>query len=218
MNIDENDDPKIQQYGSNRKCESNALPQNSSSYDSPQGQKLCTNFCQSLSDPVWFWRTTTEGALCHHCRMVSFLSLLALAIIAAGPRPVRAPGCQTGDNGTTAILIGAGDINDCGNPEGAESTAKILEAYPTATILPTGDLAYFSGSNDAFRCYDKTWGRPSQRERTRPAVGNHECVTWGAAAFFRYWRKAREAKAWEITGGDLEKGTTVTTWAPGTWS
>ena len=138
--------------------------------------------------------------------MVSFLSLLALAIIAAGPRPVRASGSQTGDRGMTAMLIGAGDINDCSKPEGAEATAQILEAYPTATIFAAGDLAYFSGSNDAFRCYDKTWGRPALRERTRPAVGNHEYVTWGAAGFFRYWRKAREAKAWEITGGDLEKG------------
>jgi hypothetical protein len=138
--------------------------------------------------------------------MLSFLLFLALTITAANPRAAWASSDHTGGSETTAILIGAGDINDCSKPEGADSTAKILEAYPTATIFAAGDLAYFSGSEDAFRCYDKTWGRPALRGRTRPAVGNHEYVTWGAAGFFGYWRKAREAKPWEITGGNLEKG------------
>jgi hypothetical protein len=105
----------------------------------------------------------------------------------------------------TPILIGAGDINDCAPPEGAQATAEILEAYPTATIFAAGDLAYFSGSDAAFRCYDKTWGRPSLRARTRPAVANHEYVTHGAAGFFRYWWRARQNQPWEITRGNLEK-------------
>lgn len=138
--------------------------------------------------------------------MASFLATLTLAVLAASRQPLTSSLSLTSDTGPAAILIGAGDINDCGKPQGAESTAEILEAYPTATIFAAGDLAYFSGSDDDFRCYDKTWGRPSLRDRTRPAVGNHEYVTWGAAGFFRYWRKAREAKAWEITGGDPEKG------------
>lgn len=131
---------------------------------------------------------------------------MALTALAAGPRarvPVRSP---ASDVGPTVILIGAGDINDCGKPEGAELTSEILGAYPAATIFAAGDLAYFSGSDEDFRCYDHTWGRPSLRDRTRPAVGNHEYVTWGARGFFQYWRKAREAKAWAITGGDPERG------------
>src|SRR5271167_772790 len=130
--------------------------------------------------------------------------VLALGSVAGGPAILAAPSSVT-DSESAPILIGAGDINDCGHPEGARSTAEILESYPAATIFAAGDLAYFSGSDAAFRCYDETWGRPSLRERTRPAVGNHEYVTYGAAGFFKYWRKARQNRPWQTTGGDLEK-------------
>ena len=154
---------------------------------------LC--FCGVLAGGVW-----------HHKAVTSLLVALALGVFAGGP-PIVAPAQRsTTDVESTQILIGAGDINDCQHPEGAQQTAEILEAYPIATIFAAGDLAYFSGSDAAFRCYDKTWGRPSLRDRTRPAVGNHEYVTHGAAGFFKYWRKARQNKPWEITGGNLEKG------------
>jgi hypothetical protein len=125
--------------------------------------------------------------------------LTSCTSVAGGPAILAAPSSVT-DNESAPILIGAGDINDCGHPEGARSTAEILEGYPAATIFAAGDLAYFSGSDAAFRCYDKTWGRPSLRERTRPAVGNHEYVTYGAAGFFKYWRMARQNKPWHGRG------------------
>ena len=131
--------------------------------------------------------------------------ILVLGTVAGGPGILAPAQTSATDTEPTQILIGAGDINDCGHPAGALATAEILEAYPAATIFAAGDLAYFSGSDAAFRCYDTTWGRPSLRDRTRPAVGNHEYVTHGAAGFYKYWRKARENKPWEITGGDLEK-------------
>ena len=145
------------------------------------------------------------------------LLAMALAALAAHPLPLALPLGLASDAGPTAILIGAGDINDCGKPQGAESTAEILEAYPTATIFAAGDLAYFSGSDEDFRCYDNTWGRPALRDRTRPAVGNHEYVTWDAGGYFRYWRKAREVKPWEITAANPREPTTVIAWARGTW-
>jgi hypothetical protein len=135
----------------------------------------------------------------------TFLAVLVLGIVAAGPALAARAQSSATDGQPPAILIGAGDINECGHPEAARATAEILEAYPTATIFAAGDLAYFAGSDADFRCYDKTWGRPSLRDRTRPAVGNHEYVTHGATGFFRYWRKARRNKPWEITGGNLEK-------------
>ena len=30
-------------------------------------------------------------------------------------------------------------------------------------------------------------------------------MTYGARGFFKYWRKARQNKPWQVTGGDLEK-------------
>jgi len=84
-------------------------------------------------------------------------------------------------------VISAGDIVDCAKMAGSEATAKLLDKLP-GTILPVGDLAYPDGSDENFKCYDKTWGR--HKERTRPAPGNHEYHTPGAAGYFKYFGSA----------------------------
>ena len=49
-----------------------------------------------------------------------------------------------------------------------------------------GDNAYEDGRRGEFRrCYDPHWGR--HRERTRPAVGNHEYGTKDARPYFEYF-------------------------------
>jgi 3',5'-cyclic AMP phosphodiesterase CpdA len=54
------------------------------------------------------------------------------------------------------------------------------------TVFTAGDNAYFQGSTTDFRnCYDPTWGR--HKARTRPAPGNHDYETPGAAAYFAYF-------------------------------
>lgn len=60
----------------------------------------------------------------------------------------------------------------------------MLDKNP-GTVLPLGDLAYPDGSEANFKCYDRTWGR--YKSRTRPAPGNHEYHTAGAAAYFKYF-------------------------------
>lgn len=92
------------------------------------------------------------------------------------------------------VLVGAGDIADCSNLAGAEATARLLEQIP-GTVMAIGDLAYPDGTAENFVCYDKTWGR--EKTRTRPAVGNHEFHSKGAAYYFRYF--GRDA-------GDPSKG------------
>jgi hypothetical protein len=83
------------------------------------------------------------------------------------------------------ILVGAGDISSCKNPEGARATAKLIEQIP-GTVFAAGDLAYESGSPDEFEfCYGPTWGR--FRDRTKPALGNHEYVNPTAHGYFDYW-------------------------------
>jgi len=86
-----------------------------------------------------------------------------------------------------AVLIGAGDIADCSDLAGAEATAKLLEANP-GTVMALGDLAYPNGTPDDFKCYHKTWGRV--KDRTRPAVGNHEFHSTGASYYFQYFGSA----------------------------
>jgi acid phosphatase type 7 len=97
-----------------------------------------------------------------------------------------------------AVLAGAGDIARCypGNDvrqyrypgpwNPAWRTARLLDAMPGATVMAAGDNAYETGSAfDYFACYHPTWGR--LRDRTRPAAGNHEYLTPGAAGYFAYF-------------------------------
>ena len=83
------------------------------------------------------------------------------------------------------ILVGAGDIASCKEPEGARATASLIEKIP-GTVFAAGDLAYEKGSPEEFKnCYDPTWGR--FKERTRPALGNHEYADPTSKGYFEYW-------------------------------
>lgn len=85
----------------------------------------------------------------------------------------------------TATLVGAGDIAGCSDLSGAEATAALLEQIP-GTVFAMGDLAYEDGSAANFKdCYNPTWGR--FKDRTKPALGNHEYHEPTASAYFEYW-------------------------------
>jgi hypothetical protein len=86
-----------------------------------------------------------------------------------------------------ATLLAAGDIASC-KGSGDEATARIL-GRQRGTIAPLGDTVYDSGSPQEFaQCYAPSWGR--YKRRTRPAVGNHEYKTPGAAGYFDYFGAA----------------------------
>jgi 3',5'-cyclic AMP phosphodiesterase CpdA len=71
----------------------------------------------------------------------------------------------------------------------------MIDAIP-GTVAALGDLAYPDGSAADFAgCYESTWGR--HKARTRPALGNHEYNTPGAAGYFAYFG---------ATAGDPAKG------------
>jgi hypothetical protein len=83
------------------------------------------------------------------------------------------------------VLVGAGDIASCKNPEGARSTAMLIEQIP-GTVFAAGDLAYEQGSAEDFKnCYNPAWGR--FKDRTKPALGNHEYADPTASGYFQYW-------------------------------
>jgi hypothetical protein len=116
------------------------------------------------------------------------LYLVVLLILAALVlAPVLPSSGARSEGEKEAVLIGAGDIADCNDLAGAEATAKLLEANP-GTVMALGDLAYPDGTPENFKCYDKTWGRV--KDRTRPAVGNHEFHSTGATHYFQYFGKA----------------------------
>ena len=83
-----------------------------------------------------------------------------------------------------ATLIAAGDIAAC-DMEGDSATAALV-ADLEGTVATLGDHVYPAGSDETFaECYDPAWG--SLRDRTRPAVGNHDLSGDGGAAYFRYF-------------------------------
>ena len=89
-------------------------------------------------------------------------------------------------NGKIFVLVGAGDIASCKDPEGARATAKLIERIP-GTVFAAGDLAYERGSAAEFKnCYGATWGE--FKSRTKPTLGNHEYAEPTASAYFQYWR------------------------------
>jgi hypothetical protein len=108
------------------------------------------------------------------------LSFVACAVI----------GCSEGTNpvddlpGAQQTLIAVGDVASC-TSQGDEATAALLDGIQ-GTIILAGDIAYESGTTSEFaNCYDPSWGR--HRTRTRPAPGNHEYETPGAAPYYAYF-------------------------------
>lgn len=85
---------------------------------------------------------------------------------------------------TTVTLVGAGDIADCRSDLDTQ-TAALVAAIP-GTVFTLGDNAYEDGRYSEFQeCYEPTWGQ--FKDRTRPAPGNHDYRTAGAAGYFWYF-------------------------------
>jgi len=104
--------------------------------------------------------------------------------VAGGPGVVSS---VRGEESPT-VLVGAGDIADCSEIEGAQATAALLASIP-GTIFAAGDTGCPDGTEENFtKCYAPTWGR--FKDRTRPAPGNHEYHIRGAAPYFKYFGAA----------------------------
>jgi acid phosphatase type 7 len=85
---------------------------------------------------------------------------------------------------TDPVLVGAGDIGECASL-GPAHTARVLDSV-AGVVFAAGDNAYQNGTlTDYEHCYAPFWGR--HLARTRPAAGNHEYLTAGAAGYFAYF-------------------------------
>jgi acid phosphatase type 7 len=110
-----------------------------------------------------------------------FAELAIAAALAAAPPP--------------ATLVAAGDVASC-DSDGDERTAAVVARIP-GTVAVLGDSVYERGTPEEFAsCYAPSWG--GFRARTRPAVGNHEYGTPGAAGYFAYFgsRAGHPARGW----------------------
>jgi len=88
------------------------------------------------------------------------------------------------------VIVAAGDIA-CGKETvgGAckqKATSDLIGQIAPQAVLPLGDEQYEYGQLSNFvKFYDPTWGR--YKSVTRPATGNHEYGTPGAAGYFDYF-------------------------------
>jgi len=121
------------------------------------------------------------------CRAVRLLALLAVVWVGL----VKIAPAQASD----AVLVGAGDIADCLS-SGDVATGALVASVP-GTVITLGDNAYQGGTAKEFAaCYAPTWG--PFRNRSRPAVGNHDYDTTGGAAYSSYFGAAAgpRGKGW----------------------
>jgi len=87
------------------------------------------------------------------------------------------------------VLIGAGDIAECGNNywnQYDEETGKLIDAYPDAVVFTAGDNA--DPGRDAIhyeQCYESAWGR--HKDRTLVTLGNHDYDGGNADAALAYF-------------------------------
>ncbi|MFD7259015.1 DNRLRE domain-containing protein [Streptomyces sp. NPDC059874] len=127
--------------------------------------------------------TSTNGA--YYDSRESGADAPQLVVTTGGsPSPSPTPTSSTPPPSGDPVLVGAGDIADCGTG-GDEATAKLLDGI-SGTVFAAGDTAYPDGTaSDYTNCYGPSWGR--HKSRTRPATGNHEYHTAGAAGYFNYY-------------------------------
>lgn len=113
-------------------------------------------------------------------RLVTLLTIFVL--ISVTLQSLYVPSLKA--SAASVILVGAGDIASC-SYDNDEATARLLDKI-RGTVFAAGDLAYSNGTYSQFvNCYDPTWGR--HKKRTKPAPGNHEYQTSGAAGYFQYF-------------------------------
>lgn len=135
------------------------------------------------------------------------LTITVATILVSRPGGANTPGgtftIPTLPAGEVAVLVGAGDIAECGDDDD-ERTADLVEQIP-GTVFLAGDNVYPDGSPRQYRdCYGASWGQ--FLDRTRPVPGNHEYQTPGAAGYLDYFGPRAEPN-----------GTTWYSWEAGEW-
>jgi hypothetical protein len=111
--------------------------------------------------------------------------------VSSGPAPTATPTLPP----EAHVLVGAGDISDCGN-ENDEMTAQLLDEIP-GTVFTTGDNVYDDGTPEEFmNCYDPTWGR--HKDRTRPIPGNHDFGYEDGAGYYEYFNDIPPYYAYDL--------------------
>src|SRR6185503_13112408 len=118
-------------------------------------------------------------------------SVAVLSAACSDQLPLNAPLLSSSDSIPAPVnavapvtLVGAGNIARCDRTTD-DATGRLLDNI-SGTVFTTGDNVYNSGSSSDFsNCYGPSWGR--HRGRTRPAAGDLDYQTSGAAGYYGYF-------------------------------
>jgi hypothetical protein len=150
--------------------------------------------------------------------LIAILALSTTRSAEAHHKPGHGPGGNPPPpSGTSAVLVGAGDIATSGS--NADSlTGDLIEARPDATAFTLGDNVYPDGTASQFtNIYDPAWG--AFKDKTKPIPGNHDYNTTNASGYKGYFGSLAqpngttyyrfEAGGWQIYALDsqLQMGT-----------
>jgi hypothetical protein len=129
--------------------------------------------------------TRLAGAVVRVARTLVIVAFAATPLL-VHPAVAAAEEAAAGRSPTVTYpqIVGAGDIASCSGS--ADSATAAILGRTRGTVFTSGDNVYPDGTLSQFRsCYHPTWGR--FKARTRPATGNHDYHTTGAAGFFDYF-------------------------------
>lgn len=120
-------------------------------------------------------------------RIAAVSALAVLPVLAAPAAVPPKPAPPPAPAAAAFKVVAAGDIA-CRNCHDGP-TAALARGLRPQLVLGLGDLQYPNGTYAEFVSgYARTWG--SLKGITRPAPGNHEYYTPGAAGYFRYFGAA----------------------------
>ena len=132
------------------------------------------------------------------CRLAAVAVAAAMLAFAAAP---------SGAAAQDPVVMAAGDIA-CASP-GSASPGDCSQTYTSnlalaqqakageglAALLAAGDTQYENGTLREYQQYfTPSWGRAALRGVLRPALGNHEYQTGGAAGYFDYFSEHRRQR------------------------
>jgi hypothetical protein len=113
------------------------------------------------------------------------LGMVLTAVLAAPLTLLPTGSSHIRPAGNPAVLLAAGDIATC-RALNDSKTADIINAQ-AGTVGAIGDEVYAPDPEFA-DCYEPTWGQ--FKNRTRPALGDHEYVGTSNATYFQYFGAA----------------------------
>jgi hypothetical protein len=156
---------------------------------------LAPSLPAALRSRPWTWVGIAIAAAAGVAALVIFLPPRSVTDAGMLTQPSGLPTVAPASGSPPEIMLALGDAAAC-DSTADEAVAELASRLP-GTIAMLGDTVYVEGTTAEYReCFQPSWG--PLRSRIRPAVGNHEYRTEGAAGYFEYFGSAagRAGEGW----------------------